>query len=86
VEYGGGNVVGSALAFGESVMPEMNKLQFGRKFIRTCQECGHKQEDEMPRVVWSKKQYEAFTDRKCKACGSIGLDYGSLKEDDHDKE
>ena len=44
-------------------------------WIRTCQECGHKQEDRDPRA---KDFYmsDAYMDRKCRKCKSMGLDYG----------
>ena len=41
-------------------------------WIRTCQECGHKQEDRDPRANMS----DAYMDRKCRKCKSMGLDYG----------
>ena len=42
------------------------------KWIRTCQECGHKQEDVDPK----NNPTPAYLERKCKKCKSIGLDYG----------
>ena len=42
-------------------------------WIRTCQECGHKQEDKHPTLVWG---LDAYMDRKCRKCKSMGLDYG----------
>lgn len=48
------------------------------KFIRTCQECGHQQEDKEPNHI--KGPTQAYLDRKCKKCRSSGLDYGSERE------
>jgi DNA-directed RNA polymerase subunit M/transcription elongation factor TFIIS len=48
----------------------------GKKFIRTCQECGHKQEDTEPDKITTGITW-AFEMRKCKKCKSEGLDYGS---------
>ena len=48
------------------------------KFIRTCQSCGHKQEDTPPSQ--DKELTKAYTERKCKKCKSPDLDYGSWKE------
>lgn len=45
-------------------------------WIRTCQECGYKQGDKPPAV----QMYPAYRDRKCKKCGSPGLDYGHPDE------
>lgn len=42
-------------------------------WIRTCQECGHKQEDKKP----NGEMTPAYMDRKCKWCKSSGLNYGS---------
>ncbi len=44
-------------------------------FIRTCQSCGHKQEDSRP----IKDMAKAYKERKCKKCKSPDLDYGSEK-------
>lgn len=44
------------------------------KFIRICQECGHKQEDKDPEG----NPTNAFLNRKCKKCKSEALDYGSF--------
>jgi len=42
-------------------------------FVRTCQECGHKQKDTEPKVGPT----DVYRNRKCKACKSEALDYGS---------
>jgi hypothetical protein len=41
-------------------------------FIRTCQECGHKQKAKDPKGVLS----EAYANAKCRRCYSPALDYG----------
>lgn len=46
------------------------------KFIRTCQECGNKQEDTEPN---SEVMTIHFTNRPCKKCKSEALDYGSTR-------
>jgi len=46
-----------------------------RKWIRTCQECGHKQEDKEP--VYGKDITQAYMYRKCRKCKSEALDYGT---------
>ena len=44
-------------------------------WIRTCQECGHKQPDSNPKT--SKTGFtDAYMNRKCRKCKSMGLDYG----------
>lgn len=48
------------------------------KWIRTCQECKNKQEDEEPNT----KSTSAYLDRKCKKCKSMGLDYGHTDYED----
>lgn len=45
------------------------------KWIRTCQECGNKQEAKRPAP--NKELSQAFVDVKCKKCRSQSLDYGS---------
>lgn len=42
-------------------------------WIRTCQECGHRQESKPPHTYKS----ESWTELKCKKCKSPALDYGS---------
>lgn len=42
--------------------------------MRTCQECGQKQEDKQPDR--SKELTGGYTERKCKKCKSASLDYG----------
>lgn len=46
------------------------------KFLRTCQECGYKQEDKEPLQAPS----DAYLNKKCKKCKSEALDYGSEQE------
>jgi hypothetical protein len=46
------------------------------KWIRTCQECGHKQEDKKPEGTMS----DAYANRKCQRCRSEALDYGKQEE------
>lgn len=41
-------------------------------WVRTCQECGHKQTDIKP----TGKLSDAYQNRKCKKCKSEALDYG----------
>jgi hypothetical protein len=48
------------------------------QFIRTCQECGHKQTDTKPIGGVSDK----WLAKKCKKCKSEALDYGSEQEFD----
>jgi len=43
------------------------------RWIRTCQECGYKQESK-PIADWKSDKWK---DVKCKKCKSEGLDYGS---------
>lgn len=43
------------------------------KWVRTCQECFHKQEDKEPIGEMS----DAYRVRVCKKCKSESLDYGS---------
>jgi hypothetical protein len=42
-------------------------------WVRTCQECGHKQSDKEPKGDVS----SAYRNRKCKKCKSEALDYGT---------
>ncbi len=46
-------------------------------WIRTCQECGHRQKDVQPTREFS----DAYANRKCKKCKSSGLDYGKKVDD-----
>lgn len=48
------------------------------KWIRTCQECGNKQEARPP----SDYKSEIWKNLKCKKCGSEALDFG--KDDNAD--
>lgn len=42
-------------------------------WIRTCQECGHKQKAVKP---GDKELTDAYCDAKCKKCKSAALNYG----------
>lgn len=42
-------------------------------WVRTCQECLHRQVTKSPEGQKS----DAWRDMKCRRCGSSGLDYGS---------
>lgn len=46
------------------------------KWIRTCQECGHKQETTNP----GNHPPKNYTEQKCRKCKSISLDWGKWKE------
>jgi transposase len=46
------------------------------KYIRTCQECGHKQEAKDTKTY----KGESWRNLKCKKCKSEALDYGSWRE------
>lgn len=46
------------------------------KYIRTCQECGHKQECKDPKAY----KGESWQNVKCKKCKSEALDYGSWRD------
>jgi hypothetical protein len=48
-------------------------------FVRTCQECGHKQEAKDP-ATYVNVEKEAWRDVKCKKCKSESLDYGKEVE------
>ncbi len=43
-------------------------------WVRTCQECGHRQAMKKPDTT----QGEAWRDVKCKKCKSHAMDYGQL--------
>ncbi len=45
-------------------------------FIRTCQECGHKQKAKPPNP--NKELTDSYRNSKCKKCHSEALDYGSF--------
>lgn len=47
------------------------------KYIRTCQECGHKQESKEPSTYKS----DTWMNTKCKKCKSEALDYGKWIDD-----
>lgn len=44
-------------------------------WVRTCQECGHKQTAKPP-AEYKDKDKEAWRDLKCRKCQSEALDYG----------
>ena len=55
-----------------------------RVYIRTCQECLHRQKAKDP-ATYKDKQKEAWRDLKCKKCGSEGsMDYGSEQEENRE--
>jgi DNA-directed RNA polymerase subunit RPC12/RpoP len=47
-------------------------------WLRTCQECGHKQKGKEPNR--DKELSNAYRNAKCRKCGSESLDYGSFKQ------
>lgn len=51
-------------------------------YIRTCQECGHKQVSKPPAEYKS----EAWRDVKCRKCKSMALDYGSQARDESEED
>lgn len=57
-------------------MPDEKKV-----WIRTCQECGHKQEAKPP-MEYKDKGHERWRELQCKRCKSMALDYGSWKMED----
>lgn len=44
-------------------------------WIRTCQECGHKQPAKPP-AEYKDQKAEAWREVKCARCKSVSLDYG----------
>ena len=50
-------------------------------WVRTCQECLHKQEAKPP----PEYKGDSWKDVKCKRCKSASLDYGSEKHSDPDE-
>lgn len=52
--------------------------KYETRWIRTCQECGHEQEDKQP--VYGDFLTDTYSNRKCKKCKSEALDYGKEKE------
>jgi hypothetical protein len=53
-----------------------------RKWIRTCQECGYKQEAKPPPDY----KGDSWRDLKCKRCRSMALNYGQWVGDDDDQD
>lgn len=55
-------------------------------WIRTCQECGHKQTAKPPDP--NKELTDSYRNSKCRKCKSEGLDYGTsnYSEDYSDQE
>lgn len=49
------------------------------KWIRTCQECGNRQEDVKPDV--EKAIPDKWANRKCQKCKSMALDFGTEEHD-----
>ncbi len=45
------------------------------KWVRTCQECFHEQEDKNPEG----EPTDAYRNKLCRKCKSEGLDYGTYK-------
>jgi len=52
-------------------------------WLRTCQECNHKQKDTKP--VYGTEPTDAYCNRKCRKCKSEALDYGMEYNDDGTK-
>lgn len=53
----------------------MNTTSSESLFVRTCQECGHKQVANKP--VYGSELRLAYCNAKCRKCKSEALDYGS---------
>lgn len=51
-------------------------------WIRTCDECGHRQQDKEPGD--GRGMTDAYRNRKCRACKSPALDYGSFNGSSED--
>jgi hypothetical protein len=49
-------------------------------WIRTCQSCGHKQEDKEP--PQTQPAYDKWAEHKCNKCKSHDLDYGQWVDRD----
>lgn len=43
--------------------------------VRTCQECGHEQSDNVPKIIT-----DTWLEKECKKCKSPALDFGSSRE------
>lgn len=54
------------------------------KWVRTCQECGNKQEAKKP--PQDKELSDAYCNAKCRKCKSEALDYGRTINDVSDDE
>lgn len=52
------------------------------EWVRTCQECGHKQKATKPDP--DKELTDSYRNSKCRKCKSESLDYG--KEKDHENQ
>jgi transcription elongation factor Elf1 len=50
-----------------------------RRWIRTCQECGHEQAASQPQAS---KITDSYAFSKCRKCGSEALDYGRWYDPD----
>ena len=51
-----------------------NNQHPGLKWIRTCQECGNRQDSRVPPADYT--SYTRYAYAVCKKCKSEGLDYG----------
>lgn len=51
-------------------------------FIRTCQECGHKQKAKDP-ATYKNQEKQTWRDLKCRKCGSEAMDYGKYYSNDY---
>lgn len=59
-------------------MSKLVETMHNEAWVRTCQECGHRQLDKEP----SEGMSDAYRNRKCKRCKSESLDYGSTNYSD----
>jgi hypothetical protein len=57
---------------------------YHKPWIRTCQECGHKQPDHP--IATGKETTQTYNERKCHKCKSPSLDRGSFQGDDFPEE
>lgn len=57
-----------------------------KRYIRTCQECGHVQTAKNPADYTGKGfMEETWRDTKCRKCKSPALDYGSFEQTPEEK-
>lgn len=52
------------------------------RYLRTCQECGHKQFSQVPSLPMT----NSYADTKCRACKSRSLDFGRPVEPGKDSD